>query len=128
MIQELMETFCTVAEANCKLDYNISLKELKAEGGIYAEAGKGFTETKTYGKNVTVKIPILILMRESNQTKCISNLEAICSYFERLKKYPTANSFKLLDAEVTESVNKIARDADGTYHYSCIITCLLYIY
>lgn len=126
MISELLEVFCDTAEKNCSLKYPISLKELEAEGGIYAEAGEGMAESKTYTKAATVQIPILILIRDTNQQTCISNLETLCNYFSKLKTYPKAKKFKWLDSDIGKYVSKIGRDADGTYHYSCIINCKIY--
>ena len=63
MLTELLELVATTAEKNCSLDAEISLEELQAEGGIYAELGEGFTESTSYNKKAVKTIPVLFLCR-----------------------------------------------------------------
>ena len=41
MLTELLELIADTAEKNCSLGTEISLEELPADGGIYAELGEG---------------------------------------------------------------------------------------
>lgn len=123
---ELLELLADEAEKNCDLDTNISLEELPAHGGLYAELGEGFTEEIYYDKSTMKTIPILFLCRHVNQKRGLEELCKICNYYQRLKRYPEARSFKLLDIEVAKEPNKIGRDEDGVYHFSCILNCKIF--
>lgn len=123
---ELLEKIVDTAEDNCDLDSKISLKELPAEGGLYAEYGDGFTETMYFNKTTVKMVPILFLCRNSNQKRCIEQLCSICDYFQRLKEYPQGSSFSWLDTTIAKEPSKIGRDEDGAYHYSCILNCKIY--
>lgn len=125
-LTEFMETITKLAEENCSLDSVISLKELPAEGGLYAEAGDGFVESTYFNKTEIKTIPILFLCRNADQKRCMEQLENICNYFQRLKEYPSGKSFFWLNAEIAKYPSKIGRDEDGVYHYSCILNCKLY--
>lgn len=50
MLTELLEVITATVEGHCKLDTGITLEELPAEGGIYAELGDGFEESTSYNK------------------------------------------------------------------------------
>ena len=41
MLTELLEVITATVEGHCKLDTGITMEELPAEGGIYAELEKG---------------------------------------------------------------------------------------
>ena len=114
------------AEENCSLSYPVSLKELPKEGGLYAELGEGFIESRYYDKKEMKVVPVLFLCRDRDQQRCISQLDSICFYFNRLQRYPEKDGFFWLDAETAKAPSKIGRDEDGTYHYSCILNCKLY--
>ena len=122
---EFLEAICKEAEENCELSYSISLEELKADGGLYFELGEGFTETRYYDNSTVKVVPVLILGRYKEQQKAINELWAISNYFEKLEELQGKN-YSLLKSEITKEVNKIARDADGMYHFSCILKCYLY--
>ena len=123
---EFMEALVEAAEQNCSLDSHISLKELSAESSLYAELGTGFTNETYYDKSTVKTFPVLFLCRNADQTKCLEQLADICNYFQRLKEYPSGESFRWLDAEITKEPSKIGRDEDGVYHYSCILNCKLF--
>ncbi|RHQ25555.1 hypothetical protein DWZ08_06275 [Clostridiaceae bacterium AF29-16BH] len=123
---EFMETLKRTAEENCCLGSEVSLDELPAGGGIYAEPGEGSTADTTYNKAEMKTIPVLFLCRNESQQKCLEQLESICNYFQKLKKHPNGESFSWLNTEIAKYPSKIGRDEDGTYHYSCILRCLLY--
>ena len=59
MLTELLELIADTAEKNCSLGTEISLEELPADGGIYAELGEGFTESVSYNKQEVKMIPVL---------------------------------------------------------------------
>lgn len=124
--KELMELLVDAVEENCALDTKISLEELSAEGGIYAELGDGFTDTTYYNKNKLKTIPVLIMCRNKSQLQCLKWLNSICYYLQRLKKYPQGESFFWMDTDIAKEPSKIGRDEDGVYHYSCILNCKIY--
>ena len=125
-VEEFMNVFADTAEKNCSLDSIISLEELAKEGGLYAEAGEGFAQSKYFDKSEIKEIPILLLCRNKEQSRCMEQLEAICNYFQRLKEYPSGEMFNWLNAEITKNPSKIGRDEDGVYHYSAILSCKLF--
>ena len=123
---EFMNLFAETAEKNCGLGSRISLKELPKEGGLYAEPGEGFMDSRYYDKTEIRTVPVLVMCRDRDQVKGLDQLEQICHYFSRLKQYPSGQSFAWLDAETAKAPSKIGRDADGCYHTSCILNCKLY--
>lgn len=123
---ELLELIAKTAEENCELDTEISLKELPAAGGLYAELGDGFIDTAYYDKSTVKVIPVLFLCRHRDQKRGLEELAVISSYFQRLKKYPQGETFAWLDTEIAKEPNKIGRDEDGVYHFSCILNCKIY--
>lgn len=123
---EFLELFCKTVEENCRLTDEISLKELKAEGGIYAEVGEAFADTQYFDKTTVLTVPILIMCRNKNQKEAMEQLSVICNYIQRLKKYPNGESFGWIDAKIAKQPNKIGRDEDGAYHFSCILNCRIY--
>ena len=125
-ITEFMDVIIDAAESACNLDSSISMKELPAEGGLYAEAGEGFTETTYFDKTEIKMIPVLFLCRSKDQRRCLEQLEDIANYFQKLKEYPSGKTFAWLDTSISKYPSKIGRDEDGTYHYSCILNCKLH--
>ena len=125
-IVEFMDVLVKTAEEKCSLLHPISLDELPPDGGIYAEPGEGFTETTYYDKTEIKTVPGLILCRDASQKNCMEQLESICNYSQKLKKYPNGDTFSWLGTAIAKYPSKIGRDADGVYHYSCILRCKLY--
>lgn len=126
MLTELLELITDTVEKNCSLDAEISLQELPADGGIYAELGEGFTESVSYNKQEVKMIPVLFLCRHADQKRCLEQLCEIAGYLSGLKKYPQGKTFSWLDTTVAKEPSKIGRDEDGVYHYSCILNCKIY--
>lgn len=125
-LSEFMGRLVDAAEENCILDGRISLKELSAGNSLYAELGSGNTESTYYDKSAVKTIPVLLLCRNADQEKCLSQLESICNYFQKLREYPHGDTFAWLNTEIAKEPSKIGRDEDGTYHYSCILNNTLY--
>ena len=123
---EFMDVMIDEIEKNCNLNEKISLKELKSEGGIYAEVGESFAETVNYNKEEIKMVPILFLCRHKDQRQCMEWLGSICNYLQRLKKYPQGKYFSWLDTSIKKEPGKIGRDEDGVYHYSCILACKIF--
>ena len=123
---EFLELLCETAEKNCSLDSAVSLDELPVDGGVYAELGEGFGDTLYYDKSAVRIIPVLFLCRDSDQVRGMEQLCSICNYLQGLKQYPEGKTVSWLDAEVAKEPNKIGRDEDGTYHFSCILNCKIY--
>lgn len=123
---EFLNILCETVEEHCSLDHEISLKELNAAGGLYAEFGEGFAESKYYNKSTVKIMPVLFLCSDKDQERCIEQLSDICKYLQMLKSYPNGETFRWMDADVAKEPNKIGRDEGGVYHYSCIINCMLY--
>ncbi len=124
--EEFLDLLVDTAEKNCFLDSAISLEELPAQGGLYAELGEGFTTAQYYNKAEIKVIPVLFLCRNADQHRCLEQLGAICDYFQKLKEYPQGSIFSWLDTEIAKGPAKIGRDEDGVYHYSCILNCKIY--
>ena len=114
-LAEFVSLLVKTAEEKCDLDSAISLRELPKEGGIYAEMGEGFTEETFYNKSTVKRIPVLFLCRNADQERCLSQLESICNYFERLKSYPEGSCMKWLTTEVAK-----ARPASAGMRTECI--------
>ncbi len=123
---ELLELIVDTVEKNCSLDSGISLEELPAESGLYAELGDGFTESVFYDKGTVKTIPVLFLCRHSDQRRGLEELCEISSYLQRLKRYPQGKTFAWLNTETAKEPNKIGRDEDGIWHFSCILNCKIY--
>lgn len=125
-LTELLELVVDTAEKNCDLDTEITLEELPAEGGIYAELGEGFTESTYYNQNRVKVIPILFLCRHADQKRGLEELCSITDYLEHLRVYPQGKMVSWLDASTVKEPSRIGRDEDGVYHFSCIINCKIY--
>lgn len=125
-VSEFMEVLADTAQKECELYWPVSLEELAADGGLYAEAGEGFAQSSYYDKTEIKTIPVLFLCRDADQQRCFGQLESIVNYFQRLKKYPSGETFSWLNAEIVKYPSKIGRDEDETYHYSAILNCKLY--
>lgn len=125
-VSEFMNVIAETAEKACSLSAPISLEELPAAGGLYAEAGEGFVQESFFDKTEVKMIPVLFLGRDADQRRCLGQLESICNYFQRLRKYPSGETFTWLNAEISKYPSKIGRDEDGVYHYSAILNCKLY--
>ncbi|MEG2869941.1 MAG: minor capsid protein [Clostridium sp.] len=124
---ELLNVVMSILEKNCGLKQKkISLKELEAKGGIYAELGTGFEETRYFNKTAIKTMPILFMCRDKSQLDCLGQLSHICNYLRSLQEYPDGDTFSWIDTAVAKEPSKIGRDEDGTYHYSCIINCKIY--
>ena len=61
-----------------------------------------------------------------NKGRGLEQLEQICDYWQRMKVYPQGKSFSLLNVTIAKEPNKIGRDEDGVYHFSCILNCEIY--
>lgn len=125
-LTEFFDILLDSIEQNCKLNTKVSIKELKADGGIYAELGEGFTDTTYYSKKTIKIIPVLFMCRHKSQKQCMEWLCSICNYLQRLKVYPQGDTFSWLDTSIAKEPSKIGRDEDGTYHYSCILNCKIF--
>lgn len=125
-LSELLELVVAAAERHCDLDTGISLEELPAEGGLYAEVGEGFQELMDYNKHSVRMVPILFLCRHADQQRGLEELCEIADYLQGLKTYPRGKSVAWLDAAVSKTPSKIGRDEDGVYHFSCIVNCKIY--
>lgn len=123
---EFMKVLVETAVQNCNLDSHISLKELSAKNSLYAELGTGFTNDTYYDKSTVKTFPVLFLCRNADQERCLGQLAQICNHFQRLKEYPSGETFHWLDTVVAKEPSKIGRDEDGVYHYSCILNCKLF--
>lgn len=125
-LTELLELFVDTVEKECIPGERISLKELNPSGGLYAETGEGFGDSMFYDKSMVRTIPILVLCRDKDQKKGLERLCSICDYFQRLKTYPKGKTFAWLDTVAAKEPNKIGRDEDGVYHFSCILNCKIF--
>ncbi len=125
-LTDFFDVLLNEIEQNCGLNTEISIRELKAKGGIYAELGQGFTDTVYYNKQTVKTVPVLFMCRHKSQKQCMEWLCSICDYLQRLKAYPRGKTFTWLDTTIAKEPNKIGRDEDGVYHYSCILNCKIH--
>ena len=125
-LTDFFDVLLNEIEQNCGLNTEISIRELKAKGGIYAELGQGFTDTVYYNKQTVKTVPVLFMCRHKSQKQCMEWLCSICDYLQRLKAYPRGKTFTWLDTTIAKKPNKIGRDEDGVYHYSCILNCKIH--
>ena len=123
---EFLQLIAETAEASCNLFASVSLEELPAEGGLYAELGAGFIEERYFDKTVIKVLPVMFLAKSMDQKEALEALASICNYFDRLKEYPSGDSFAWLDAEISKEPSKIGRDEDGMIYYSCILQCKIH--
>ncbi|MCB7304854.1 phage tail terminator protein [Bariatricus massiliensis] len=121
---EFFDMLISIIEKECNVQ--IDVDELKAQGGIYAELGEGFTGTTYYNKQTVKTLPVLFLCRHKSQKQCLEWLSSISNYLQRLKAYPKGDTFSWLDSTIAKEPSKIGRDEDGTYHYSCIINNMIH--
>lgn len=124
--EEFMRLVRDTAQNNSGIDVEISLKELNPEGGIYAELGSGFMNGQYYDKSAVRTMPVLFLCRNKKQMNCMNQLSAICNYLQSIKDYPQGDTVSWLNAVTAKEPNKIGRDEDGMYNYSCIVNCTVY--
>ena len=124
--EEFMRLVRDTAQNNSGIDVKISLKELDPKGGIYAELGSGFVNVQYYDKSAVRIMPVLFLCRNERQMNCVNQLSAICNYLQSLKQYPQGDAVSWLNAVTAKEPNKIGRDEDGMYNYSCIVNCTVY--
>lgn len=125
-LTELLELLAGTAEKECVPGVTISLKELNPSGGLYVEVGEGFGESMFYDKSMVRTIPVLFLCRNKDQKVGMEQLCTISDYFQQLKTYPQGKTFAWLDTAVAKEPNKIGRDEDGVYHFSCILNCKIF--
>lgn len=126
VLAEFLNLLADTVENHCDLEYEISLEELKADGGIYAELGEGFMATEYYDKSTLKTIPVLFMCRDKSQQTCMEQLCKICDYLQRLKEYPSGDTFAWKDVTIAKEPSKIGRDEGGMYHYSCILNCRIF--
>ena len=74
-LTEFLSLIAQTAEEKCDLDTKISLKELPAAGGLYAELGEGFGTEIYYDKSTVKTIPVLFLCRHKDQER---GMEQLC--------------------------------------------------
>ena len=125
-LSEFINLLAETAEKNCELDSPVSLKELSAGDSLYAELGSGYSDAVYYDKSSLKVIPVLFLCRNTDQSRCLGQLEEICNYFQRLKQYPVGKSFAWLVTEIAKVPSRIGRDEYSRYHYSCILNNKIY--
>lgn len=125
-LTDFFDVLLNEIEQNCGLNTEISIRELKAEGGIYAELGQGSTDTVYYNKQTVKTVPVLFMCRHKSQKQCMEWLCSICDYLQRLKIYPNGETFAWLDTTIAKEPSKIGRNEDGVYHYSCILICKIH--
>lgn len=123
---ELLELLCKTVEENCNLDTRICPQELPADGGLYAEVGEGFTNSTYYNKSTEKTFPVLLLCRHKEQRRGMEQLCNICNYLQRLREYPQGGTFAWLDTSIAKEPNKIGRDEDGAYYFSCVLNCRVF--
>lgn len=120
---ELMEKIVSLAK-----EYGVSvvLSELSSGKGIYAELTPGRIDTLYYNKTAIRIFPILFIAKDANQKACLEQLSVLSNAMQKMSEYPKTETFQWLDAETVTEPNRIGRDEDGTYLYTCVIECKIY--
>ncbi len=108
------------------LGYEISLTELPAEGGLYAECGTGRYDSLYYNKTAVRIIPVQFSCRDSDPKQCTEKLLGIINMLERKKTYPQGTGFFWMDASAAPDSDKRNLEQDGKYRCSCIVNCKLF--
>lgn len=126
VLNEFIDLFVKKAEENCDLENVISLDELENKNSLYAEIGHGFNESEYYDRAAVHVVPVLVLARNMDQYICLNQLSSICDYYSKLESYPHGEEFAWMTTEVVKQPGRIGQDADGMYHYSCILNNKLY--
>ena len=123
-LTELLDKLADTIKDGCGIE--ISLQELPASGGVYAELSAGYPDAQYYDNTAVRIIPVLFLAKYKSQKECMDSLSNICAYLRKLHPYPQGNTFAWLDARAATEPNKIGRQEDGRYIYSCIINCKIF--
>ena len=123
-LSELLDQLADTIKGGCGIE--VSLRELPASGGIYAELSAGYPDAQYYDKTTIRIIPVLFLAKYRSQKECMDSLSAICAYLHKLHQFPQGETFAWLDATTATEPNKIGRQEDGRYIYSCIINCKIF--
>lgn len=120
---EFMNAFCDLIQRELNLE--ISLYELPADGGLYAESGAPALQCMYMNKSCLWKIPVLFLSKRKDQQQGLKELEQISMHLHYRKNYPDGTRYGWADASIITPANKIGRDEDGQYLHSCIVNCLV---
>lgn len=121
---ELLELITNEIENGCGL--SVSLNELPPDGGLYAEWSAGYIERMYFDKTAIRIMPLLLLCKNIDQKKCLNDLCKICNYLHSARQYLQGKNVAWKDATTATEPNKIGRQEDGQYIYSCIINIECY--
>lgn len=105
----------------------ISLEELPADGGLYAELGPGYNDALYYNKSSIRMIPVIFQSKSIDQAWCARQLDLIGDILQRLREYPQAEGCLWLDAVIASGPSKVGRQEDGQYIYTVTINTKFYI-
>ena len=121
---ELLELITSEIEKECSLP--VSLDELPPDGGIYAEWSAGYIERMYFDKTAIRIMPLLLLCKNIDQKKCLNDLCKICNYLHSARQYLQGKNVAWKDATTATEPNKVGRQEDGQYIYSCVINIECY--
>ena len=113
-------------ESNLELFDTIHIDGLPSGGGISCEISPGYNKDIYLNKKSSKVIPLLFLCKGKDQIQVYDTLCKIGNYLQGLKNYPNGSGFSWESAEVATEPNKIGKQSDGQYIYSCIIDITLY--
>lgn len=114
------------AQAEILTSEKVMLDEVPAACGIYMELQAGHPIGIYYNQHATRSIPVLFIAKSKEQEWCIDRLSYICQGLQVMQEYPAGEAMAWLDATVATEPNKIGRQEDGQYLYSCVVNITCY--
>lgn len=124
MQDKFLELVIKTIEENCGL-HDICMDALR-DSGVYACLDPGYNSALYYNRRALRMWPISFMAKNKDQVLCIQQLNTICDYLQKLKKYPSGDVFTWKDATVANYPSKVGRQEDGQYIYSCTINMQVY--
>ena len=125
MVQtDFLNLVVDTVETNCKIT-GIRTDTL-VDGGIFATIGSGRNQAVYYDRSAIRLWPVKFMAKDTDHEKCISQLDAICTYLQKLKKYPKHNGFVWLDATVEKYPARKEKQDSKAHVYMCKINMQVY--
>ncbi len=122
--RELLELILSTLSA--ELNLQIGLERVTEQGGLFAEAAPGYTETMYYDKKCIKVFPVRFLCINENQMYCLETLASICEYLQGLNEYPAAETFQWVNLEVAMEPNKTSGKEEEKFTYTCVVNFKIY--
>lgn len=124
---DILNLIVDTLESGGGLGGKISLEELPANGGLYAELGPGYNEALYYSKSSIRLIPVIFQAKSMDQAWCVQQLDQIGESLQRRREYPQAEGCLWLDAVIASGPSKVGRQEDGQYIYTATVNTKFYM-